>query len=66
MKHNTPILAAVRRMHDEDDKQDAARGVDPYNSLSRRKADKAAFEAARKHEATQILACYETTLTIQE
>lgn len=66
MKHATPIIDAVRAMHIEQDNRDLARGFDPYNSRARRAADIAALEAARKHEASEILACYETHLTIEE
>ena len=79
MKTNTPILSAARAMHAEDDKRDKTHGRDPaallpngswghdpYNTLSRREADKAAFSAAQAREAGEILACYEQTLTIHE
>lgn len=66
MKTSTPILSVIQRQHAEDDKADASRGRDPYNSLSRREADIAAFSAAQAREAEQVLACYETTLTIEE
>ncbi len=60
-KHSTPILAAVKRMHADDD---AATGRDPYNTLDRRRA-KPGFPPATVREADGILACYETELTLE-
>ena len=60
-KHTTPILAAVQRMHADDDKHALC---DPYNSLLRRKGD---FQSpTQRNEAEQVLACYETTLALED
>lgn len=62
-KHSTPLLDAVRAMHGADD---AARpGYDPYHGRFRRPIPvPGEFTPQAKHEADQLLACYETTLEL--
>ncbi len=57
--HSTPILAAVRAMHDEQD------GRDPYNTLRRPFVGADVTTAKQRAEASEILACYETSLTLE-
>ena len=63
MKYSTPILAAVKAMHIE---QDAREGVDPYNTLTRLDAVAQALRASQLREAEQNLACYATELTLED
>lgn len=62
MKHSTPILSAVKAMHAEEDK---GRETYPYGR-PRPTARSAGATHEQKHEAEQVLACYETRLTIKE
>ncbi len=63
-KHATPILDAVRRQHADDD---AATGYDPYHSRHARTIPlPGEFTPAAKHEAEQILACYDSQLSLAD
>jgi hypothetical protein len=62
-KHSTPILAAVRAMHADED----ARGHDPYDRGSRRYIDpESNITDAQKADASAILSCYTTELTLED
>ncbi len=63
-----PILAAVKRMHSEADiADDAATGYDPYRGRAARTIPvPGEFTPDQINEASAILACYETELTIKE
>ncbi len=62
-RHAAPILDAVRRQHADDD---AATGYDPYNGRASRPLPvPGEFPQTAKHEAEQILACYDSNLTLE-
>ncbi len=62
-RDSTPILAAVRAMHADEDKRP---GYDPYHGrLQRPIPIPGEFPDTAKHEAESILACYETSLTLE-
>jgi hypothetical protein len=61
-KHNTPILRAVKAMHADED----ARGFNPYDRGSRRYVDpESNITDAQKADASAILSCYTTELTLE-
>ncbi len=63
-KHSTPILRAVRAMHAD---EDARPGFDPYNRGSRRYVDpESNITDAQKADASAILSCYTTELTLED
>jgi hypothetical protein len=63
-KHATPLLDAVKRMHVADDA--AATGYCPYNGRASRPLPvPGEFPDTAKHEADQILACYDSYLTLE-
>lgn len=68
-KHSTPILSAVRAMHADDDTSRKAAerlGYDPYHGRLRRPIPvPGEFPQTAKHEADQILACYDSALTLE-
>ncbi len=62
-KHSTPILRAVRAMHADED----ARGFNPYDRGSRRYVDpESNITDAQKADASAILSCYTTELTLED
>ncbi len=63
-RHSTPILDAVRSMHIADD---AAAGYDPYRGRQSRTIPvPGEFTPRAKHEADQILACYDSQLSLAD
>ncbi len=63
-RDSTPILAAVRSVHSDDD---ARRGYDPYRGRAARTIPvPGEFTPMAINEASAILACYETELTLED
>lgn len=61
-KHTAPILAAVQRMHSEDDQRS---GMDPYNTARHRALRLQDINSpAQRAEADAILKCFETELSL--
>ncbi len=67
-KHSTPILRAVKAMHSAADADEDARpGYNPYNRGSRRYVDpESNITDAQKADASAILSCYTTELTLED
>ncbi len=67
--HITPILDAVKAMHSAADADDdaATPGYDPYRGRFRRPIPvPGEFTPQAKHEADQILACYDSQLSLAD
>lgn len=65
-KYHTPIINAVKRMYaDNDTRQIASRGYNPYHHGTRRfTGPDSPTTPEQREQAEQNLACYETELTL--